>query len=93
MIDRETPRGELLYPDAGTTEIGGSEYGFILRTDPTVTAVYYHITDSNDDNDTATVETAVRVPGVSLARARCPASVRARPTSPTGKRPCSRTST
>ena len=52
MIDRETPRGELLYPDAGTTAIGGSEYGFILRTDPTVTAVYYHIADSNSDNDT-----------------------------------------
>ena len=52
MIDCETPRGELLYPDAGTSEIGGSEYGFILRTDPTVTAVYYHITDSNDDNNT-----------------------------------------
>ena len=62
MIDRETPRGELLYPDAGTTSIGGSEYGFILRTDPTVTAVYYHITDSNDDNDTVgngTVSNAV----------------------------------
>ena len=26
---------------------------------------------SNDDNDTATIETTVRVPGVSLARARC----------------------
>lgn len=50
-LDTETPRGELLYPESGTTSIGGSEYGFVLRTDPSVTAVYYHITDSNNDND------------------------------------------
>ena len=50
-LDTETPQGEVLYPDSGTTSIGGSQYGFILRTDSSVRDVWYHITDSNDSND------------------------------------------
>lgn len=50
-LDTETPQGYIQYPASGETQVDGSEYGFIVRTDPTVREVWYHITDSNADND------------------------------------------
>ena len=52
-LDTETPQGVLLYPSTNDTSIGGSEYGFILKTDSTVRDVWYHIEDVNSGNDGA----------------------------------------
>ncbi|MDR0993830.1 MAG: hypothetical protein LBN38_04600 [Verrucomicrobiota bacterium] len=50
-LDTETPRGYLQYPAAAETQMDGSEYGLIVRTDPTVREVWYHITDTSTAND------------------------------------------
>ncbi|MDD2240688.1 MAG: alpha-amylase family glycosyl hydrolase [Kiritimatiellae bacterium] len=52
-LDTETPQGYIQYPAGDGETYYGSEYGFIVRTDPTVREVWYHITDSNADNDGA----------------------------------------
>ncbi len=52
-LDTETPQGELIYPATGETSVGGSEYGFVLKTDSSVRDVWYHIADINSDNDGA----------------------------------------
>ena len=48
--DAETPRAEIAFP-AESSEIGGSSYEMVLRTDPTVTEVWAHIDDTDPNND------------------------------------------
>ncbi|MFM6171274.1 MAG: alpha-amylase family glycosyl hydrolase, partial [Sphaerospermopsis kisseleviana] len=50
-LDTETPRGEVKFPGINGESVGGQEYGFVVRTDLTVTEVWYHIADSNSNND------------------------------------------
>lgn len=50
-LDTETPQGEVVFPASNGEEVGGQEYGFVVRTDLTVTEVWYHIQDSNPNND------------------------------------------
>lgn len=50
-LDTETPKGYIQYPATNETSIGGSEYGFIVRTDPSVREVWVHIADSSEAND------------------------------------------
>ncbi len=54
--DAQSPQGEIKFPNEGDT-IGGSGYGVVVRTDPSVTEVWYHIDDAdaaNDDTNTRT---------------------------------------
>jgi len=52
--DAQPPQGEIKFPAENDT-IGGSRYGVVVRTDPSVTEVWYHIDDSDpSNNDTAT---------------------------------------
>lgn len=53
--DTERPGGEIRFPAQDNETIGGSNYGAVVRTDRSVTEVWYNITDSdptNDDNST-----------------------------------------
>jgi glycosidase len=50
-LDTETPRGEVKFPASDGEQVGGQEYGLVVRTDLTVTEVWYHIADSNPNND------------------------------------------
>ena len=55
--DAQRPLGEVRFPAADNDTVGGSEYGVVVRTDPSVTEVWYHIDDnsaSNDDSSAAT---------------------------------------
>jgi len=49
--DTELPQGEILWPQHDGDTVGGSQYAVVLRTDPSVTDVWYHIDDSDDTND------------------------------------------
>ncbi len=55
--DSLPPLGEIKFPAENDT-IGGSRYGVVVRTDPSVTEVWYHIDDdvaaTNDDISTRT---------------------------------------
>jgi len=55
--DTQAPQGEIKFPSENDT-IGGSSYGVVVRTDPSVTEVWYHIDDDpnalNDDSNTKT---------------------------------------
>ncbi len=52
--DAQSPQGEIKFPAENDT-IGGSRYGVVVRTDPSVTEVWYHIDDGDPtNNDTAT---------------------------------------
>ncbi|MBN1270175.1 MAG: hypothetical protein JXB04_11350, partial [Kiritimatiellae bacterium] len=53
-LDTETPQGEVVYPAEYDT-LGDSEYGVVVRTDPSVQGVWFNISDSlsaNDDGET-----------------------------------------
>ncbi len=50
-LDAETPRGEIVFPSSDGVVLESQEYGFVVRTDPTVTEVWYHIQDSAPSND------------------------------------------
>jgi hypothetical protein len=53
--DTKRPEGEIKFPATNGETIGGSQYGVVVRTDPTVTEVWYHIDDSDAaNNDAAT---------------------------------------
>ncbi len=55
--DAQPPDGEIKFPAPNET-VGGSEYSVVVRTDPSVTEVWYNIADSdttNDDTSTRTV--------------------------------------
>ena len=50
-LDTETPKGYVQYPAADGETYYGSEYGVIVRTDPTAREVWYHVADGNSGND------------------------------------------
>lgn len=49
--DAMSPTGRIVFPANDGDTIGSQEYGGVLRTDPTVTAGWYHIDDNNPAND------------------------------------------
>ncbi|MFN7560306.1 MAG: hypothetical protein ACK5TH_00880, partial [Prosthecobacter sp.] len=49
--DAQRPLGEVRFPAADNDTVGGSEYGVVVRTDPSVTEVWYHIDDNSASND------------------------------------------
>ena len=49
--DAKRPEGTVTYPDSDGQELFGSEYGFVVRTDPSVTEVLFHIDDDDPTND------------------------------------------
>lgn len=51
--DTQTPGGEITFPATNGETVGGQQYGFVVRTDPSVTEVWYNITDSDPSNDDA----------------------------------------
>ncbi len=52
--DAQLPQGEVKFP-AENDSVGGQQYGVVVRTDPSVTEVWYNITDSDpQNNDSAT---------------------------------------
>ena len=48
--DAVAPTGTVVYPSHGDT-LGDNQYGAVVRTDWTVTDVYFNIDDGNPDND------------------------------------------
>lgn len=54
--DALPPQGEVKFPTEGST-IGGSRYGVVVRTDPSVTEVWYHIDDGDSSNDDSSTRT------------------------------------
>lgn len=56
--DTERPQGEIRFPDNDGQTIGGSSYGVVVRTDPTVEEVWYRIEDASAGNDD--IETGAR---------------------------------
>ncbi len=51
-LDASTPTGQVVYPSEGDT-LYQSEYGVVVRTDPTVKEVWYNIADADAANDDA----------------------------------------
>ncbi|MDQ6624784.1 MAG: alpha-amylase family glycosyl hydrolase, partial [Verrucomicrobiota bacterium] len=52
--DAQPPTGEIKFPNENDS-LGDSKYGVVVRTDPSVTEVWYHIDDSDaSNNDTST---------------------------------------
>ena len=49
--DASTPGGVIAYPSSNGDSVGGQQYGVVVRTDPTVTEVWYHIDDGDPSND------------------------------------------
>ena len=49
--DTQLPQGEIEWPQQDGDTVGGSQYGLVVRTDPSVTEVWYHIDDSDATND------------------------------------------
>lgn len=49
-VDLETPQGAIAYPEHDGEEVGGT-YGVVVRTDPSVTEVWFHVTDAYTGND------------------------------------------
>lgn len=48
--DTRVPQGEIAFPQPSDT-MGGSSYGIVVRVDPTVEEVWYHIADGDTSND------------------------------------------
>jgi glycosidase len=49
--DAQRTTGEVRFPENNGDTVGGSEYGMVVRTDPSVTEVWYHIDDNSSSND------------------------------------------
>ena len=49
--DAQRTTGEVRFPENNGDTVGGSEYGMVVRTDPNVTEVWYHIDDNSASND------------------------------------------
>ena len=49
--DALRPQGEIRFPASDGDSVGGQQYGVVVRTDPTVTEVWYHIDDADTNND------------------------------------------
>ena len=54
--DTQSPQGEIKFPAENDT-IGGSRYGVVVRTDPSVTEVWYHIDDADSTNNDVNTRT------------------------------------
>ena len=54
-LDAETPRGYIQWPTSNGVILAGSEYGVVVRTDPTVREVWYRIEDGDAANDDAMI--------------------------------------
>jgi hypothetical protein len=50
-LDTETPRGYIQWPASNGETLTGSEYGAVVRTDPTVREVWYRIEDQDATNN------------------------------------------
>ena len=50
-LDTETPRGYVQFPASNSETLYGTEYGVVVRTDPTVREVWYRFEDSDSSND------------------------------------------
>jgi len=50
-LDAQRPQGYVQWPAANGDTLGGTEYGVVVRTDPTVREVWYRIEDSDASND------------------------------------------
>lgn len=55
--DTQSPTGEVLFPGSNGDTVGGSEYGVVVRTDPSVTEVWYNIADGDGTNDDMVTKT------------------------------------
>ena len=53
-LDTETPKGSIKFPEKDGDQVGGQGYDFVVRTDLTVTDVWYHIEDGDSANDDGT---------------------------------------
>ena len=49
--DAQRTTGEVRFPENNGDTVGGSEYGVVVRTDSSVTEVWYHIDDNSASND------------------------------------------
>ncbi|NQU09519.1 hypothetical protein HQ590_01900, partial [bacterium] len=49
--DVQRPAGEIKFPATDGESVGGQQYGVVVRTDPIVTEVWYHIDDADANND------------------------------------------
>jgi glycosidase len=49
--DASRPLGEVRFPENNGDTVGGSEYGLVIRTDSSVTEVWYNIADSDASNN------------------------------------------
>lgn len=49
--DAQRPQGEIRFPENDGDTVGGSNYGVVVRTDATVTEVWYCIVDADPEND------------------------------------------
>ncbi|HEX8077100.1 MAG TPA: hypothetical protein VF511_04745, partial [Chthoniobacterales bacterium] len=54
--DATPPAGEIKFP-AENDSLGDSRYGVVVRTDPSVTEVWYHIDDADASNDDISTRT------------------------------------
>lgn len=54
-LDAETPKGYVQWPANNGDILSGSEYGVVVRTDPTVREVWYRIEDGDAANDDAAI--------------------------------------
>jgi hypothetical protein len=51
--DAQPPQGEIDFPQHDGDSVGGQQYGVVVRTDPSVTEVWYKIVDGDANNDDA----------------------------------------
>ncbi len=49
--DAQRPQGEIRFPENNNDTVGGSNYGVVIRTDSSVTEVWYNIADGDATND------------------------------------------
>jgi hypothetical protein len=54
--DTKRPEGEIMFPANNGDTVGGQEYGVVVRTDPSITEVWYRVEDVDASNDDATTK-------------------------------------
>ena len=55
-VDFERPDGEIVFPASDGETLNQQEYGVVVRTDRTVTGVWFNVVDSEEWNDDAATE-------------------------------------
>ncbi len=53
-FDAQAATGEIRFPQTNGDTVGGNEYGSVIRTDASVTEVWYNIDDTDANNDDST---------------------------------------